>query len=197
MTENIGYKLRRLREDNNMSVSDISSQSGVHPSQIESIEKGELIPSVATLVKLSRSLGVRLGTFLDGMESTEPAVTQNGSQAPRPTINLAEGKGSDMEHLKFYALAQNKADRNMEPFIVNVEYTVPDAKPSNHEGEEFLYVLNGDVELAYGQEKIYAAPGRQHIFRLDRSPQSVEHGARRQSQDTGRSLHSVLIRWLS
>ena len=70
MTENIGYKLRRLREDNNMSVSDISSQSGVHPSQIESIEKGELIPSVATLVKLSRSLGVRLGTFLDGMEST-------------------------------------------------------------------------------------------------------------------------------
>ena len=52
MTENIGYKLRRLREDNNMSVSDISSQSGVHPSQIESIEKGELIPSVATLVKL-------------------------------------------------------------------------------------------------------------------------------------------------
>lgn len=88
------------------------------------------------------------------MESTEPAVTQNGSQAPRPTINLAEGKGSDMEHLKFYALAQNKADRNMEPFIVNVEYTVPDAKPSNHEGEEFLYVLNGDVELAYGQENI-------------------------------------------
>ncbi len=189
MTENIGYKLRRLREDNNMSVSDISSQSGVHPSQIESIEKGELIPSVATLVKLSRSLGVRLGTFLDGMESTEPAVTQNGSQAPRPTINLAEGKGSDMEHLKFYALAQNKADRNMEPFIVNVEYTVPDAKPSNHEGEEFLYVLNGDVELAYGQEK--------YMLHLDRSPQSVEHGARRQSQDTGRSLHSVLIRWLS
>ena len=196
MTENIGYKLRRLREDNNMSVSDISSQSGVHPSQIESIEKGELIPSVATLVKLSRSLGVRLGTFLDGMESTEPAVTQNGSQAPRPTINLAEGKGSDMEHLKFYALAQNKADRNMEPFIVNVEYTVPDAKPSNHEGEEFLYVLNGDVELVRSG-KISAAPGRQHLFRLDRSPQSVEHGARRQSQDTGRSLHSVLIRWLS
>lgn len=164
MTENIGYKLRRLREDNNMSVSDISSQSGVHPSQIESIEKGELIPSVATLVKLSRSLGVRLGTFLDGMESTEPAVTQNGSQAPRPTINLAEGKGSDMEHLKFYALAQNKADRNMEPFIVNVEYTVPDAKPSNHEGEEFLYVLNGDVELAYGQEKYLLHPGDSIYF---------------------------------
>ena len=172
MTENIGYKLRRLREDNNMSVSDISSQSGVHPSQIESIEKGELIPS--------RSLGVRLGTFLDGMESTEPAVTQNGSQAPRPTINLAEGKGSDMEHLKFYALAQNKADRNMEPFIVNVEYTVPDAKPSNHEGEEFLYVLNGDVELAYGQEKYMLHPGDSIYFDsiVPHSLSSTEPGAK-------------------
>ena len=180
MTENIGYKLRRLREDNNMSVSDIASQSGVHPSQIESIEKGELIPSVATLVKLSRSLGVRLGTFLDGMESTEPAVTQNGSQAPRPTINLAEGKGSDMEHLKFYALAQNKADRNMEPFIVNVEYTVPDAKPSNHEGEEFLYVLNGDVELAYGQEKYLLHPGDSIYFDsiVPHSLSSTEPGAK-------------------
>ena len=170
MTENIGYKLRRLREDNNMSVSDISSQSGVHPSQIESIEKGELIPSVATLVKLSRSLGVRLGTFLDGMESTEPAVTQNGSQAPRPTINLAEGKGSDMEHLKFYALAQNKADRNMEPFIVNVEYTVPDAKPSNHE----------DVELAYGQEKYMLHPGDSIYFDsiVPHSLSSTEPGAK-------------------
>ena len=180
MTENIGYKLRRLREDNNMSVSDISSQSGVHPSQIESIEKGELIPSVATLVKLSRSLGVRLGTFLDGMESAEPAVTQNGSQAPRPTINLAEGKGSDMEHLKFYALAQNKADRNMEPFIVNVEYTVPDAKPSNHEGEEFLYELNGDVELAYGQEKYMLHPGDSIYFDsiVPHSLSSTEPGAK-------------------
>ena len=162
MTENIGYKLRHLREDNNMSVSDISSQSGVHPSQIESIEKGELIPSVATLVKLSRSLGVRLGTFLDGMESTEPAVTQNGSQAPRPTINLAEGKGSDMEHLKFYALAQNKADRNMEPFIVNVEYTVP------------------DVELAYGQEKYLLHPGDSIYFDsiVPHSLSSTEPGAK-------------------
>lgn len=85
MTENIGYKLRRLREDNNMSVSDISSQSGVHPSQIESIEKGELIPSVATLVKLSRSLGVRLGTFLDGMESTEPGpLPKTEARPPAP-----------------------------------------------------------------------------------------------------------------
>ena len=89
MTENIGYKLRRLREDNNMSVSDISSQSGVHPSQIESIEKGELIPSVATLVKLSRSLGVRLGTFLDGMESTEPEARPPAPRSIWPRARAA------------------------------------------------------------------------------------------------------------
>ena len=92
MTENIGYKLRRLREDNNMSVSDISSQSGVHPSQIESIEKGELIPSVATLVKLSRSLGVRLGTFLDGMESTGRYPKRKPGPPPHDQSGRGQGQ---------------------------------------------------------------------------------------------------------
>ncbi len=152
MTENIGYKLRRQREDNGLSVSELSSASGIHPSIVELIEKGELVPSVATLVKLSRALGVRLGTFLDGMESSEPALTQSGDRVPRPTVNLSEGKGEDMEHLKFYALAQNKADRNMEPFVINVEYTAPDQPLSSHEGEEFIYVLEGPVEIRYGAE---------------------------------------------
>lgn len=164
MTENIGYKLKRIREDNNLTIHDISTQSGVHESQVSLIEKGELIPSVATLVKLSRTLGVRLGTFLDGMESSEPAVTQSSDQTPRPTINLAEGKGSDLEHLKFFALAQNKADRNMEPFIVNVEYTGDEQTLSHHEGEEFLFVLDGTVVLRYGSESYTLKEGDSIYF---------------------------------
>ena len=64
MTENIGYKLKRLREDNQFSVEDLAVQSGVQQSQIEQIETGKMLPSLATLIKLSRTLGIRLGTFL-------------------------------------------------------------------------------------------------------------------------------------
>jgi len=55
-------------------------------------------------------------------------------------------------HLRFSALAQNKTDRNMEPFFINVGYCPTGDLPSHHEGEEFLYVLEGSVQLLYGQE---------------------------------------------
>jgi len=152
MTENIGYKLRRQREDNGLSVSDLSSASGIHPSIVELIEKGRLIPSIATLGKLSRALGVRVGTFLDGMESAEPALDYNGSRTPGPTVDHSEGRGSGAEHLRFDALAQSKADRHMEPFIIDVEYSAPERTLSSHEGEEFVYVLGGPVEIRYGAE---------------------------------------------
>lgn len=151
MTENIGYKLKRQREDNGLSVSDLSSASGIHPSIVELIEKGELVPSVATLVKLSRALGVRVGTFLDGMESSEPVLSYDGGRIPRPTVDYSGGQTGDAEH-QFYALAQNKADRHMEPFVINVEYVAPEQPLSSHEGEEFVYVLEGPMEIRYGSE---------------------------------------------
>ena len=63
MTENIGYKLKRLREDNQFSVEDLAVQSGVQQSQIEQIETGKMLPSLATLIKLSRTLGIHWALF--------------------------------------------------------------------------------------------------------------------------------------
>ncbi|MDD3108865.1 MAG: cupin domain-containing protein, partial [Alistipes sp.] len=154
MTENIGYKLKRLREDSNLSMEDLAAQSGVQLSQIELIEKGQISPSLAMLVKLSRSLGIRLGTFLDGMESPEPTVNVRTQQTPQLAVHLSRAGSPDNEHLKYRALAENKTDRNMEPFMINVEYVDPADKSalSHHEGEEFIYVLEGDAILHYGEE---------------------------------------------
>ena len=165
MTENIGYKLKRLREDNQFSVEDLAVQSGVQQSQIEQIETGKMLPSLATLIKLSRTLGIRLGTFLDGMECPEPTLTHREQQTPQLSVPLSKGNGSDIEHLKYRSLAENKTDRNMEPFIINVEYTDPDEMSalSHHEGEEFIYVLDGSVEVRYGSDKYVVNKGKASI----------------------------------
>ena len=165
MTENIGYKLKRLREDNQFSVEDLAVQSGVQQSQIEQIETGKMLPSLATLIKLSRTLGIRLGTFLDGMECPEPTLTHREQQTPQLSVHLSKGNGSDIEHLKYRSLAENKTDRNMEPFIINVEYTDPDEMSalSHHEGEEFIYVLDGSVEVRYGSDKYVVNKGKASI----------------------------------
>ena len=165
MTENIGYKLRRLREDGGLTVDTLSDQSGVQKSQIELIEKGMIQPSLSTLIKLARTLGIRLGTFLDGMESPEPTLVSEQKQQPQGAVCLSNGRGADTEHLKYCALAENKPDRNMEPFIINVEYTSPDdpGALSHHEGEEFIYVLEGEIEVRYGKE-IYNVKKNESIY---------------------------------
>lgn len=89
------------------------------------------------------------GTILDGEEHYEPVVQLSTDRTP--SINLVESENLG-SHLRFSALAQNKTDRNMEPFFINVSYCPTGDLPSHHEGEEFLYVLEGSVQLLYGQE---------------------------------------------
>ncbi|MFQ8807156.1 MAG: cupin domain-containing protein [Alistipes indistinctus] len=99
---------------------------------------------------ISRALGTRLGTILDGEEHYEPVVQLSTDRTP--SINLVESENLG-SHLRFSALAQNKTDRNMEPFFINVSYCPTGDLPSHHEGEEFLYVLEGSRYSCFTDRK--------------------------------------------
>ncbi len=150
MAEHIGQKIRELREASQMSAASIAEAAQVPLSQLELIENGNLMPSISTLIKIARALGVRLGTILDGEEHAGPVISTGN---PTPTISTANDNTAARTHLDFYALAKDKTDRNMEPYMVNVTYRHDDDHRSSHEGEEFLYVLEGTAELRYGNEK--------------------------------------------
>ena len=67
---------------------------------------------------------------------------------------------ANMGALSFYSLAQGKTGRSMEPFIVDLRPVAgSEVGLSTHEGEEFIYVLQGDVEIRYGSETLRLAPG--------------------------------------
>jgi mannose-6-phosphate isomerase-like protein (cupin superfamily) len=56
-------------------------------------------------------------------------------------------------HLDFFALASGKTGRNMEPFVIDINpSTEDDPIYSTHEGEEFIYVLEGSVKISYGKD---------------------------------------------
>ncbi len=151
MTEQIGSKIKHLRTAAGISIEELAGAAGINDVQMRLIESDELMPSISTLIKLSRRIGVRLGTILDGEEHPGPAVTRQGESLP--TVSTSNSNTTANKHLMFYALAEKKRDRNMEPYMVDVEYVEPDAKNmSNHEGEEFIYVLDGEIELRYGSE---------------------------------------------
>lgn len=148
----IGEKIISLRESCNLSVEALAERSGLDVKQIKIIEANENIPSLAPLIKIARALGVRLGTFLDDYTELGPVVSRVGERSE--AIRFA-GKAEQKDgHLDFFSLAEQKADRHMEPFLIDIEPTSEENKKlSSHEGEEFIYVLEGALLIKYGNEE--------------------------------------------
>jgi transcriptional regulator with XRE-family HTH domain len=154
----LGEKIRRLRESMQMSVEELAERSQSSALFIEHIEAGELLPSLAPLMKIARALGVRLGTFLDDDPHGGPALVRGGRA--ESVVRFSGAGPCDQGELDFYSLAQHKKDRHMEPFLVVLHPKADSAATfSSHEGEEFLYVLDGAVEVLYGKEIHVLAQG--------------------------------------
>lgn len=148
----ISEKLKTLCFDKNISKDELSTLSGLTPIQIAMIENNEKIPSLASLIKISRALGVRLGTFLDDSEHIGPVIhTNNDKKSP---VTFSSQLSNTNSHMDFVSLAANKATRHMEPFLIDVHKNDEAKKvSSSHEGEEFIYVLNGTINIRYGKKE--------------------------------------------
>ena len=150
----LGGKIKQFREFRQISREDLALNSNLDIKQIEKIEEKGIVPSLGHLIKISRALGVRIGTFLDDQDEVGPVLVKAGEE--KSSISFSTKNNITREHLNFFSLAQDKSGRHMEPFIVEIEPSKEsDYKLSTHEGEEFIYVLEGEIEINYGKD-IYA-----------------------------------------
>lgn len=148
----IGKLITQLRTENNLTIEELSERSGISVEKINEIENCTTTPSLGVLIKISRSLGSRLGTLLDGQENFGAVVTRARKGIESHTVVGADN--NQQEHLSFFSLAQGKNDRHMEPLVIEVRSQGGELHEmkSEHEGEEFLYVLEGSIKLHYGEE---------------------------------------------
>ena len=156
MAENhtiIGSKIKGIRESKNLSLEEIAERSGLSIEQITSIENDQNLPSLGPLIKIARALGVRLGTFLDDSDAIGPVVTRAADRERDSSISFSNDATDARKHMEYHPLAQQKAGRHMEPFIIDINpEETPEFQLSAHEGEEFIYVMEGEVELVYGKD---------------------------------------------
>ena len=150
----VGHKIKGIRESKNLSIEEIAERSGLSIEQITSIENDQNLPSLGPLIKIARALGVRLGTFLDDNDELGPVVCRAEEREQNSSISFSNDATDARKHMEYHPLAQQKTGRHMEPFIIDInpaenqEYNL-----SAHEGEEFIYVMNGEVEIEYGKNK--------------------------------------------
>ena len=147
----VGAKVRRLRETREMSVEQLAEQSLCSVEVLNQIEAGDLIPSLTPLMKISCALGIRLGTLIDD-EPHEGPVVVKAKESPGVIRFSGKDPAASKSNLDFYTMGAGKKDRHMEPFLIDVQPRADREAPlSSHEGEEFIYVLSGQIEINYGQ----------------------------------------------
>lgn len=154
----VGEKIKGLRESKSISIEELAERSSLAVEQVERIEKNIDLPSLAPLIKIARVLGVRLGTFLDDSDETGPTICR--SKDTTDTISFSNNATQSRKHMTYHSLAKSKADRHMEPFIIEVSPTADsNFILSSHEGEEFIMVMEGTMEISYGKHKYLLEEG--------------------------------------
>ena len=154
----VGSKIKGIRESKSLSVEEIAERSGLSVEQVNSIENDENLPSLGPLIKIARALGVRLGTFLDDSDALGPVVCR--AEEHNNSISFSNDASDARKNMEYFSLAKEKAGRHMEPFIIDIQPSEEkDFKLSAQEGEEFIYVLNGELEIEYGKEKYLLKEG--------------------------------------
>ena len=141
----LGERVRTYRERLGMTVDTLGQHSGVDAGVITAIESGEVYPVLGVLLKLSRGLGQRLGTFMDDQYRPDPIITRAGERASDRVSHRAGGAGG----FEYFPLSSGKTDRHMEPFYIEIAGDA-NAQLSTHEGEELIIVVAGEVELTHG-----------------------------------------------
>lgn len=155
----LGKKIVTLRTAHHLSAQDLADRCGCELSIIEDLESGKAPASLAPLIKITRALGVRLGTLMDDDEDFGPAYisTEQMTEVERVKSLQTANDGND---LSYFSLAAGRPSRHMDPFIITVDPKgEADHELVGHEGEEWLYGMEGCIEIEYGKELYILHPG--------------------------------------
>jgi transcriptional regulator with XRE-family HTH domain len=152
----VGERIRNLRELQGLSLSDVSKRTGLSEEMLESIEADAVAPPLGTLTKLARALEMKMGYLLTRGEPKPFAITRKDERKP---VSRHAAQQQEKYGYSYLSLAPDMRDRNMEPFLVTLAPTTEEMPGSVHGGEEFLYVLDGEMEVIVGEHREVLYPG--------------------------------------
>jgi quercetin dioxygenase-like cupin family protein/ribosome-binding protein aMBF1 (putative translation factor) len=153
--EQIGVRIKKIRQSKGLSIANLSQLSGLDEEMLENIEKGDVCPQLGTAIKLSKVLDSALQQLIS-KEGMRPYVITRQDEFKEVSRSTSQ-RGRQAAYT-YMSLAPEVKGRHMEPLIVDLE-ALADQEPSIHEGEELIYVLQGEVVLDIGKEHFELHPG--------------------------------------
>lgn len=153
----VGELIKSIREEAGLSLQAAAEATGLTSAVLSQYENHMISPPLGALFKLSRALKVPVARLLGETNKSDFVVVRSNER--EPTSRFASKEGVNFGY-SYESLAPGKVNRKMEPFIVNLELeTLKNDKLSVHEGEEFIMVIEGCMEVQLGDYTDTLSPG--------------------------------------
>ena len=153
--DEVGKRIQQLREERGISIDDLSNLTGFDVARLENIESGKEKPQLGTVMKLSKALDSAVGRLVSGMGTRLYSITRKNE---RKQVTRSSSATSKKNVYSYMSLAPEVQGRHMEALIVQLEKS-EEKDLSVHNGEEFIFVLEGVVNLTIATESYDLDPG--------------------------------------
>ncbi len=138
--KSFGAKMKQLRQLRKISFETLANKTGLSHRYLRDIEEGKIIPPVAAVIQISKALSIDSGSFLSAEE-------QEASEKKR-----RESFYKRTQAYSYKTLTPDAASKHMKAFLVTIDPRQDHRMVEyRHEGEEFIYILRGEVEVRVGE----------------------------------------------
>jgi transcriptional regulator with XRE-family HTH domain len=157
--ESVGRNIKTIRKQKNITLRELAHRTGLTKSYLSKIEKSKKAPPYSTVNRIAMALEVEVAYLLS--EKLEHLSDIRFSLAKKNKGKIVQTLGSSYGY-QYEALGFTKPGKNMQPYIITAAF---DEKGIfQHEGEEFIYVLEGTYEFIYDGKKYIMEEGDSAYF---------------------------------
>ena len=169
----IGPKIKALRLTKKLSLVQLGEHSGLSAAMLSKIERGQLVPTLPTLLRVALVFGVGLEHFFDEKKPSIAVVRK----AER--LRLPDRPGAAKPSYIFESLDFPVTDRRMQSFYAEFPVGADPSEPHRHDGVEFIYVLEGKLTVSVDGDPVSLDPGDAMYFDSGALHSYARHGPAR------------------
>jgi transcriptional regulator with XRE-family HTH domain len=153
--KHIGERIKRLRLKKSMGLVELGRHTGLSASFLSQLETGRVVPTLRNLARIAMVFSKDLSYFFESEPQAMFRVHRRKERVRLPQT------GVDSPTYFFESLGYMVPDRQMDPYFAQFVPLEKDHEPRAHmhAGFEFLYVLEGELDLRHGENRCTLEPG--------------------------------------
>ena len=155
LSKQIGLRIKQLRKSSALTQKVLAEASGLSPGLLSRIENGLTMPSIPTLQMIADALKAEIGFFFQEAEEKGFIITRPGERR----VVASRSEPNEKIAYEIELLTEGMEDLFMEPFIVTHVGSEGEVELRTHNGQEFMYVLEGKTKLTLGSKEFTLKKG--------------------------------------